>query len=84
MALQDDGRIVLVAFRGRFTDEHVTRLIDMGLETMLFTEVAQILDHLLLVLGRTGNGIDFGKLLKNACRFQITFVHLIMLFYLVF
>ena len=68
VALQDDAGLVLHARRGGLADDDVASLIDLGLQAALLTECFQVLDHLLLVLGRTGNCVDFCELLKDASR----------------
>ena len=69
VALQDDGLLIFVAFGGRLSDNHVAGFVHFRFQSVAFAEVFQILNHLFLVLGRAGNGIDFSELLEYACGF---------------
>lgn len=73
VALQDDAGLVLHARRGGLADDDVASLIDLGLQAALLTECFQVLDHLLLVLGRTGNCVDFANCSKTRAGFNSTF-----------
>ena len=81
VTLEDDGLSVLQASGGRLADDDVARLVNNSLQVVAFTKLLQVLNHLLLVLGRARNLVDFSKLLEHASRFQFDFLHLIMLFY---
>ena len=69
VALQDYRLAVLVAGGGGLAYQYVACLVDYSLETMVFTKLLEILNHLLLALGGAWNLIDFSKLLKHASRF---------------
>ena len=74
MALQNDRAQMLVSRRGRGADGHVARFVNLDWQTMLGSKVLQESNHLLLLLGRAGYFIDFGKALEYYCRLQVRIV----------
>ena len=78
VALYDGRSTVLITFRGGLAYQHVARVVDLGLKSMIFAKLFQVSDHLFLMLGRTGNLINLSKLLENASRFQ--FCHILLFF----
>ena len=79
MALQDDSRTVLHARRRRFTDQDVAGFVNLRFQSQFLTEVTQKVNHLLLTLRGTWHSIDSGKHVKDKCRFELNFFHIVLL-----
>ena len=80
VALQNQGRAVLVTLRGRLTYQHVTRLIHLRLKTATFSEFTQKLYHFLFLLRWARNLVDSRKLLEHASRLQFYVAHTSFIF----
>ena len=69
VTLQDHGLAVLHARGGRFADDHVACLIDIGVKAVGFTPVLEVFNHLFLALRRAGNFVNH-KMLTFAAELQ--------------
>ena len=79
VALQTHHRSVLVALCGRLADDDVASLVYLVLKVALLGKLLKIINHLLLMLRRTRNLVDFSKLLEYASRFQFTITHFFLI-----
>ena len=69
VTLQDHGLAVFHARGGRFADNHVACLIDIGGKSVLSTPVLEVFNHLLLALRRAGNFVNLRKFFEDNSRF---------------
>ncbi len=69
VALQDDGLCVLVSWCGCLADQHISSLVNQSLKVMALAKFLQVLNHVLLVLGRARYLVDFSELLEHQSRF---------------
>ena len=70
MALQDQGRLVLVARGGRGFDEQVAHFILTAGKAVLLRKIFAVVAQGLLVVGGVRDAADRLKIVKNRCRFQ--------------
>ena len=69
VALQNHRLAVLHAFGGRFTDDDVARLVDLGRQSATLAPLFQVGYHLLFTLRRAWNLVNLRKLLEDYCWF---------------
>ena len=79
VALKAYHRSILVPLGGRLSDNDVASLVYLVLKVALLGKLLKILNHLLLVLRRTRNLVDFSKLLEYASRFQFAITHFFLI-----
>ena len=70
VALQYNNRLVLHTRSGRLADNDIAYLVAYCLQTKTTAYLQQVLHHLVLLLGRTGNTVYLTKCFKNRSGFQ--------------
>ena len=71
MTLQDQGRLVLVARRGRCFDEHIAHFVLTTGKAVRLCKLHAVVAQRLFVMRGVRNAADLFKIMKNRCRFQI-------------
>ena len=69
VALQDNGLTVLHTWRGRFTDNDIARLVNIGCQSVALAPLFQVGNHFLFTLRRAWNLVDLRKLFEDYCWF---------------
>ena len=69
VALEDDGVSILISWGGSLANQDVASLINYSLKVVALAKFLQVLNHVLLVLRRTRNLVDFSELLEHESRF---------------
>ena len=70
VTLQYNNRSVLHTRSGRLADDNIAYLVAHCLQTKTAAYLQQVLHHLVLLLGRTGNTVYLTKCFKNRSGFQ--------------
>ena len=71
MALQDQGRLVLVARRGRCLDEHIAHFVLTAGKAVRLCKLHAVVAQCLFMMRGVRDAADLFKIMKNRCRFQI-------------